>query len=621
MYPHAIATVSLSGDLGEKLEAIAAAGFAGVEIFESDLLTFDGDAGAVGRYACDLGLEIVAFQPFRDFEGMPEPQRSRAMERAERKFDVMQRLGTELLLVCSNVSPASLGGLDRIADDLRELGDRAARRGLRIGYEALAWGTHVNDYRVAWAAVERAAHPAVGTILDSFHILARGLDPAHIAVIPGERIFLVQIADAPLLDMGIVQWSRHFRCFPGQGRLPVDDFMQALAKTGYRGPVSLEIFNDQFRAARPRQIALDGRRSLLLAEERAARAGVPSGTVPPARFEGVEFLEFAVDEQMAADLATVLERLGFRRAGVHRSKAVELWCQGGINLVVNCDKEGFAHACNLLHGPSVCAMGLRVDDAGRAMARARAFLCEPYAGAVGPGELEIPAVRALEDSLIYLVDRHGDRGSIWEVDFDMQVLAQPASGAGALETIDHIDQVVPYGQLATWQLFYTAVCGLRAAGEYDLVDPAGLIHSQVVEAADGSIRISLSASQGAETQAGRLLGTYYGAGVQQVAFTTSDAVAAVRAMVERGVAMLPIPGNYYDDLGARFGLPEDLVQTLQRHNILYDRNDGGEFLHAYTGTFADRFSFEIVERRNYQEFGGANAAVRLAAQRRGTRLS
>ena len=144
-----IATVSLSGDLAEKLDAIAAAGFKGVEIFENDLLSFGGTPADVRKLVGDLGLEIVAFQPFRDFEGMPADKRERVLARAERKFDLMQELGCDLLLVCSNVSPECLGGIDRAAADLNELGERAKKRGLRIGFEALAWGRHINDYRDA----------------------------------------------------------------------------------------------------------------------------------------------------------------------------------------------------------------------------------------------------------------------------------------------------------------------------------------------------------------------------------------------------------------------------------------------------------------------------------------
>src|SRR5215469_8087794 len=179
-----IATVSLAGGLGEKLEAIAAAGFTGVEIFESDLLSFNGTPKDVARMVDALGLRIVTFQPFRDFEGMPEPQRSRVFARAERKFDLMGELGCDLLMICSNVSPDSQGGIDRAAADFHELGERDAQRGMRVAFEALSWGRHINDYRDAWEVVRRADHQAVGLVLDTFHILARGTDLKPIRSIP-----------------------------------------------------------------------------------------------------------------------------------------------------------------------------------------------------------------------------------------------------------------------------------------------------------------------------------------------------------------------------------------------------------------------------------------------------
>src|SRR6185369_7385927 len=258
-----IATVCLSGGLSEKLQSIAAAGFRGVEIFESDLLSYNGTPADVAREMSDLGLRAITFQPFRDFEGMPEPQRQRTFERAERKFDLMQELGCDSLLVCSNVSPDSLGGIDRSAADFHELGERAAKRKLRVGFEALAWGRHINDYRDAWEVVRRANHPAIGLVLDSFHTFARKTDLTPMRAIPGDRIFLVQLADAPWLEMDVLNWSRHFRCFPGQGDMPLLDFMGAVAATGYQGDLSLEIFNDQFRAGSPRSVAVDGQRSLV----------------------------------------------------------------------------------------------------------------------------------------------------------------------------------------------------------------------------------------------------------------------------------------------------------------------------------------------------------------------
>src|SRR5262245_7555543 len=363
-----IATVCLSGVLDEKLAAIAAAKFKGVELFENDLLAYSGTANDVRRMAADLGLDIITYQPFRDFEGMPPERRDRIFQRAERKLDTMQELGCDLMMICSNVSPESLGGIDRAAADLHELGERAARRGCRVGFEALAWGRHINDYRDAWEAVRRADHPAVGVVLDTFHILVRGTDLGAIRSIPRDRIFLVQAADAPLLQMDYLSWSRHFRNFPGQGDLPLLDFMQVLATTGYDGPLSLEIFNDQFRAGSARSVAVDGHRSLIfLLDQLAAtnKAVVPATQrLPPSsRALGTEFVEFAVDDASAPMLERLLSALGFRRAGRHKSKAVTRWHQGNINLVVNTDKEGFAHSFNITHGSAVCALGLKVDNA------------------------------------------------------------------------------------------------------------------------------------------------------------------------------------------------------------------------------------------------------------------
>ncbi|HMA14397.1 MAG: TIM barrel protein, partial [Bacteroidota bacterium] len=351
----AIATVSISGDFGEKLAAIAAAGFDGIEIFENDFLAFDGSPRDAGRLVRDHGLEILLFQPFRDFEGLPEPQRARAFDRAERKFDLMQELGTDLMLVCSSVSPLALGGIDRAADDFATLGERAARRGLRVGYEALAWGRHVNDHRDAWEVVRRAGHRNVGLILDSFHTLARKLPCDSIRSIPADRIFFVQLADAPLIDMDLLYWSRHFRNMPGEGDLDVLGFMRAVAATGYDGVVSLEVFNDQFRGGSPRTISVDGHRSLTYLLDQVKRVEPRVAFSVPAMpdriaVSGVEFVEFAADQREADELGGLLRQLGFRRAGRHIAKEVELWRQGGINIVVNTEPEGFAHSSYLMHG-------------------------------------------------------------------------------------------------------------------------------------------------------------------------------------------------------------------------------------------------------------------------------
>ncbi len=613
-----IATVSLSGDLAEKLAAIAAAGFEGVEIFENDLLSFNGTPADVRRMVADLGLEIITFQPFRDFEGMPPESRERTFARAERKFDLMAELGCNLLLVCSNVSPQSLGGIDRAAADFHALGERASHRGMRVGFEALAWGRHINDYRDAWEAVRRAGHPAIGLVLDTFHIFARKTDLTPIRSIPRDRIFLVQVADAPILDMDLLSLSRHFRNFPGQGELPLLDFMAAIQAIEFDGLFSLEIFNDQFRAGSARSVAVDGQRSLLFLldqtrERFGAAPNLPAALPPRSKVLGTEFIEFAIDESEAPAFEKVLRGLGFARAGVHKSKAVTRWSQGAINIVVNTEKEGFAHSFNITHGTAVCAIGLKVEDAAATLDRAQRLHDNPFRQAVGPGELEIPAVRGLGGSLVYFIDAKSELGRIWDIEFESTGEAGAGSG---LTVVDHISQSMHYEEMLTWVLFYTSLLDLKKTPEQDVLDPGGLVKSQVVQSADGELRIALNASQSVRTQSSRFLTEGFGSGVQHIALATDDMAATVRRLEENGVAFLPIPENYYDDLEAKTDLSPERIDDLKSHNILYERDGNTEYLQVYTRTFEERFFFEIVERRGYRGFGATNASIRLAAQTR-----
>jgi 4-hydroxyphenylpyruvate dioxygenase len=613
-----IATVSISGDLREKLAAIAAAGFDGVEIFENDFLAFDASPAAVGRMIRDHGLEITLFQPFRDFEGMPEPQRARAFDRAERKFDIMAELGTGLMLICSNVSPLALGGIDRAADDFRELGERAAKRGLRVGYEALAWGRHISDHRDAWEIVRRAGHPNVGLILDSFHTLARKIDVNSIRSIPADRIFIVQLADAPLIEMDLLYWSRHFRNMPGQGDLPVGDFMRAVVATGYDGPLSLEIFNDQFRGGSPGSISVDGRRSLINLMDDVARSepgiAIASPRLPDRMTAtGAEFVEFTANETEAEELAAMFRAMGFAEVARHRNKDVTVFRQGSINLVINTEKEGFAHSAHLVHGACAYAIGLRVEDAAATVARAKALGAETFEQRRGPGELAIPAVRGVGGGVIYFIDARSDH--VWDVEFEP---SNAAVGADAgLAAIDHVAQTMNYGEMLSWVLFYTAILNLRKSPMVDVIDPAGVVRSQAIASADGLLRLTLNGAENHRTLAGHFMAESFGASIQHLALRTGDIFATAERLRQAGFAPLRISPNYYDDLEARFGLDAGLAAQLRAANILYDRDDAGEFFQIYSQTYGDGFFFEIVERRGgYNGYGAANAPFRIAAQKR-----
>jgi 4-hydroxyphenylpyruvate dioxygenase len=554
---------------------------------------------------------------------MPSPQRARAFDRAERKFDVMQEIGCDLLLVCSNVSPDSLGGVDRSAADFHELGERAGKRGLRVGFEALAWGRHINDYRDAWEVVRRADHSSIGLVLDTFHTYARKTDLKPMHSIPGDRIFLVQLADAPWLDMDVLSWSRHFRCFPGQGDLPVVEFMRAVMATGYDGEFSLEIFNDEFRAGSPRSVAVDGQRSLVyLMDQLRDAPGAAALDIPPvpprSKCLGVEFIEFAADDRTADELAQFFSGLGFKKAAQHKSKAVTRWTQGAINLVINKEKEGFAHSHYITHGPSVCAIGLKVQSASATLDRAEKLRDTPFRQKVGPGELEIPAVRGMGGSLLYFLDPTSMLAKVWDVEFE--AIAPPRAGTEAgLATVDHISQSTHYEDMLSWLLFYTSLLDVRKTPQVDVTDPGGIVRSQVIETTDGTLRIALNASQSQRTQSARFLYEYFGAGVQHIAFGTDDIVATVAKLKTSGVEMLSIPENYYDDLEARVDLPAERLKVLKANNILYDKDADGEYLQIYTQSFKDLFFFEIVERKGYKGFGAINAPIRLNAQSRKAR--
>jgi 3-dehydroshikimate dehydratase len=471
--------------------------------------------------------------------------------------------------------------------------------------------------------VRRADHKAIGLVLDTFHTFARRTDLKPLRSIPGDKIALVQVADAPWLDMDVLSWSRHFRNFPGQGDLPIVDFMEAVQATNYAGPLSLEIFNDQFRAGSTRTVAVDGLRSLVYVmdqlRERTGKAEPGLPPMPPrSKCLGIEFIEFAADEQSSAGLAKMFAALGFRNAGKHKSKQVTRWTQGAINLVINSEKEGFAHSHYITHGTSVCAIGLKVENAAQTLDRAKKLHDTPFRQPVRKGELEIPAVRGVGGSLIYFLDPTSELKAVWEIEFD-PVPGQEKTADAGLTGVDHVSQSMRYEEMLSWLLFYNSLLDVTKLPMLDITDPGGIVASQVIQNSDYTLRIILNGSQSERTLSSRFLSDYFGSGVQHLAFDTSDIFTTAAKLKANGVDILRIPENYYDDLEARFGLADDLLKKLQAGNILYDRDDSGEYLQIYTQSFENLFFFEIVERRDYKGFGAANAPIRLAAQSRQAR--
>lgn len=611
-----IATVSLAGSLSEKMHAAAEAGFDGIEIFENDLTQSNLSPKQVKQLAESLGLEIITLQPLRNFEAMPDALRKKNFYRAQKKFELMHELGTKRLMICSNVSPHAINDPSRAAADLHELAEMASKEGFNIGYEALAFGRHVYDYDQAWEIVKQASHPNLGILLDSFHQYARGntLDVLR-DEIPVEKIAFVQVADAPSLQMDILNFSRHFRCYPGQGDMPIVEFMQCLLDKGYDGYVSHEIFNDGFRASSPKEKAIDGMRSLIWLGEKTQQAmssnPVPTIDAAPS-IDELAFIEFAIANEETAALVKVLEQLGFSNTHKHKSKNVTLMRQGNINLVLNHEDESQAHHYHQKHGASICAMAFATNDVTKMIRRTRHYNCPRFNNQAGEGELNIPAIKSVGDQLIYFVDSRADT-PFYNIDF-VEVAENQKKKSIGLKQFDHIGQTVLDTDVLSATFFYKSLFDFSIEPSQDLSDINGLVTSRVAENEQRNVRIAINTSSARDSAAQRFVNMRKGAGIHQVAFSCDDIFATAKGVDVD--CILPIPDNYYRDLDAQYQLDPKLIAQLKAYNILYDESEEGQFFHFYTKEVHGVF-FEVLQRvGGYQGFGEANAHIRLAAQAR-----
>ncbi|HEV7876148.1 MAG TPA: TIM barrel protein [Nocardioides sp.] len=602
-----IATVSLSGLLGDKLTAVAAAGFDGIEVFDNDLVSSPLSPREVAARCADLGLRIDLFQPVRDLQGVAPERFDAVLHRVRTKLEVMAELGTSTLLACSNVDPSSSADQDLTAEQLHRVGALAAEYGVTVAFEALAWGAHIHRVGQAWDAVVRADHPAVTLAVDTFHMLARGDSGAALAGIPGDRIGFLQVADAPLLDMNVLEWSRHFRCFPGEGTLDVAGVVAATLAAGYTGPLSLEVFSDVVREADPALTAREAMRSLVFLEDQVAgvladggsRVGAQLATAPPpARRTDAAFVEIA-------GALPVLEDLGFAVAGRHRTKPVTWWRNGGANVVVN-ETPRSAESTE-----QAGALGLVAPPVAAVAARAKALLWPAVDRTRGEGEALLPGITSPSGLHVFVSAAPGEDDD-WRRDFE-PVVDLPTPPAGDMEAdgllgIDHVGVAVPPEHFNQEMAFFRTLFDLAPGAVEEFIEPHGRLRSRALRPVAGDLRVVLNVEDVGPGHVRR-------PGINQVAFACSDVRAQVRALRARGVPLMEVPDNYYVDLDARFGLSRDLLAELREHQLLYDRVGERELLHAYTAVLPTGFYVELLERRGgYDGYGSAGTHVRLAAQ-------
>ena len=485
-----ISTVCLSGTLEDKLRAAAAAGFAGVEMLEYDLVMSPWSPARLAEEAAGLGLSVDVYQPFH-VETVPPDLFVDGLRHAERKFDLLSELGARVLVCCSSRTATGLDDHDLTAEQLNLLADRAEQRGLRLAYEAVPWG-RVRTFQDAWRIVERVDHPALGMCLDSFHVLSVDNDPTVIAQVAGDKVFHVQLADAPRLNMDVREWSLHYRMFPGQGSLDVAGFLSRILTMGYTGPLALEVFNDVYQQEDPRHAATDAMRSMLTLAEASATRGTGDapklfarGDLPPApRLEGFAFAELAVDEVSAPLVSRALAALGFAHAGQHRSKPVQLWEQGRARVLLNLAPDRSVAPATA----SISALAVESTDPTASIRRAERLLAPKLARRRGPDETDLDSVATPDGTALFFCDSARERA--WLDDFSPTGASDDT--APMLGEIDHVSITESVDDFDQSALFFHAVLGLDPGGSAEITAPFGLIRSWSAADPGGQVRIALS---------------------------------------------------------------------------------------------------------------------------------
>jgi len=336
----------------------------------------------------------------------------------------------------------------------------------------------------------------------------------------------------------------------------------------------------------------------------ATRTASDVDPVNPMGTDGFEFVEYTAPD--VDQLKRLFEQLGFTAVARHRSKDVTLYRQGEVNFIVNAEPDSFAQAFARVHGPSACAMAFRVKDAGAALRRARSLGARTVAGRVGPMELNIPAIEGIGTSLIYLVDRYGDR-TIYDVDFVPVPGAEAVPRGAGLTYIDHLTHNVHRGRMDLWAEFYERLFNFREIRYFDIEGKLTGLKSRAMTSPCGKIRIPINESADDKSQIEEYLRAYRGEGIQHIALGTADIYATVEALRGRGVTFMDVPETYYDMVEARLpGHGEDLPR-LRKNRLLIDGSPGGGLLlQIFTKTVIGPIFFEIIQRKGDEGFGEGN---------------
>lgn len=330
----------------------------------------------------------------------------------------------------------------------------------------------------------------------------------------------------------------------------------------------------------------------------------------PAGLCGFEFVEFAAPDPSVLD--AVLTSMGFKKVAVHRSKDVDLYRQGGINFIVNREKRSLAYYFAQEHGPSACGMAFRVRDAHKAYNYLLEKGAQPIEIETGPMELRLPAIKGIGGAPIYLIDRFGDKASIYDIDFEyLEGVDKYPKGCG-FQQIDHLTHNVYHGRMQYWADFYERLFNFRVIRYFDIKGEYTGLTSKAMTAPDGLIRIPLNEeAAGSSGQIEEYLMKFGGEGIQHIALSCDDLIGCVDKLREEGVPlMIAPPATYYDALDERLPGHGEPVEDLKQRGILLDgTTEGGTpklLLQIFSRTLLGPVFFEFIQRKQDEGFGEGN---------------
>jgi 4-hydroxyphenylpyruvate dioxygenase len=353
----------------------------------------------------------------------------------------------------------------------------------------------------------------------------------------------------------------------------------------------------------------------------SANANVILNAANPMRTDGFEFVEYAAPDPES--LRRLFEGMGLPAVARHRSKNVTLHRQGDINFIINAEHDSFAQTFARAHGPCACAMAFRVADAAFAYARAIELGAKPGPVTAGPMELNIPSIEGIGGSLIYLVDRYGER-TIYDVDFvPVPVAPTPANRGVGLTRIDHLTHNVRRGNMSVWAGYYERLFNFREIRYFSIEGQETGLFSRALTSPCGKIRIPINESQDDKSQIEEYLSEYKGEGIQHIALGTDDIYRTVDALRDRGVEFQDTPASYYEGVEARVTGHEESLPELARRHILIDGSaDSGILLQIFTKNAIGPIFFEVIQRKGNDGFGEGNfqalfESIELDQKRRG----